>query len=398
MNVVILSPSFPYNFQNFYYQLREAGVNVLGIDQKPYDELNDRLQWSLEDYYYVHDLHNYNELEQALHYFTNKHGPIDYIESHNEYWLQTQANLATQFDIPALNNDEIMKFKRKSEMKKVFQSAGLNPAQGGLVLNVDEALSLAHKLRYPVIVKPDMGVGANGCRKLRNDDDVREFFRNKPWEDYIMEEFIDGDICTFDGLLDRAGNILFASSLAYDDGIAEVVQKQLDTYYYSLKEVPTDLAKLGRATLRAFNTHGCFFHYEYFRVRKDGRLMPIEVNRRPPGGMTIDMYNYSSDINLYKLWAEMIARKVGNFDYLPKYHCMAINRHFKNTYVHSHDEIIDRWNDKLVHHYSVPEAFASAMGNYCYFARSPDLQELLELQSFVQRQFTLEPLLVKDEV
>ncbi len=304
MNIVILSPSFPYNFQNFYYQMDQVGVPVLGIDQKPYEELNEQLQQSLKDYYYVHDLHNRHELENACRYFTEKYGQIDYIESHNEYWLETQADLATKFNIPALNNGEISKFKRKSEMKRVFQRAGLRPARGGAVPTLDAALEMVSHMGYPVIVKPDSGVGANGCRKIHHEGDLRAFFDHKPYEEYIMEEFIDGDICTFDGLVDREGNVLFFSSLIYDRGIAEVVQKQLDTYYYSLRDVPKDLEEMGRATLKAFDTRGCFFHFEYFRLHKDGSLMPIEVNRRAPGGMTIDMYNYSSDINLYRVWAD----------------------------------------------------------------------------------------------
>ncbi len=86
----------------------------------------------------------------------------------------------------------------------------------------------------------------------------------------------------------------------------------------------------------------------------------------------------------------MIARKIDRFDYERKYHCIAVNRHFKYTYLHSHEQILERWGDKLIHHYSVPDAFAPAMGNYCYFARSPDERELLELQQFIQSQFVPE--------
>lgn len=391
MNVVILSPSFPYNFQNFYFHLGSLGGRVLGIDQKPYEELDYRLQECLTDYYRVNDLHNYNELEDACRYFISRHGPIDFIESHNEYWLETQASLATQFNIPCLNNSEIETVKRKSEMKKVFLAADLKPARGGLVPTLESALTLVQHIGYPVIVKPDRGVGANGCRKLNNDEEVIQFFNNKPNEEFIMEEFIDGVVCTFDGLVDKNGELLFYSSLMYESGVAEVVQKQIDTFYYTLRDIPKDLENIGKATLRAFNTQGCFFHFEYFRLKKDNSLMPIEINRRPPGGLTVDMYNFSSDINLYRLWAEMIMNNNPDLDYERKYHCIAANRRFKNTYVHSHEDVMERWNENIIHHYAVPAAFAPAMGDYCYFARAADLDDLMEIQAFIQSQRVLEP-------
>lgn len=386
MNIVILSPSFPLNFQSFYYQLHETGAHVLGIDQKPYEELNEQLQCSLEDYYRVSDLHNYQELVNACEYFIQKYGPLDFIESHNEYWLETQANLATQFQIPGLNNSEIETVTRKSEMKKVFKSADLKTAQGGIIPSLDSAVKMAEILGYPVIVKPDRGVGATGCHKLHNESELNNFFQTKSSAQYIMEEYINGDICTFDGIVDKRGNLIYYSSLIYGEGIAEVVQKQSDTYYYTQVNIPEDLEEIGRATLNAFNIKGCIFHFEYFRLHKDGSLMPIEINRRPPGGLTLDMYNFSSDINLYQVWAQMITGKINVFEYVHKHHCMCINRRNKYIYQNIHEDILEMGKDLIVYHNRVPQAFSGAMGDYCYLTRSPNLQELIDLQEYIQNK------------
>lgn len=390
MNVIFLSPHFPNNHQHFCTHLRDVGINVLGIDQIEYENLSTSLRTSLKDYYKVSDLHNYHELVQACEYFMHRHGQVHRLESHNEYWLQTQANLATHFQIPGIKNDKINSIKRKSHMKTIFQSAGMRPARGDLITNLSSALELVEKVGYPVMVKPDIGVGAQGCRKIHNEHELKEFFGNKPQQEYILEEFIHGDVWSFDGLADREGKIIFHTAHVYHAGIAEVVQNQLDTYYYSLRDIPADLEEIGRGTVSAYQVKDSFFHMEYFRTHKDKHLVPIEVNIRPPGGLTLDMCNYACDINLYRQWANTVAGESAPFIYERKYHCMAINRRFKNTYVHSHQQILDKWDKHIVHHEKVAPIFYATMGDYCYLARSPNLDTLFDMQSFIQKQYTLE--------
>jgi hypothetical protein len=47
------------------------------------------------------------------------------------------------------------------------------------------------------------------------------------------------------------------------------------------------------------------FHFEFFR-QDDGHLVALEVNIRPPGGLTTEMFNYANDIDIYAEWAHII--------------------------------------------------------------------------------------------
>lgn len=388
MNIVFISPHFPPNFYQFCEQLHKKGCRVLGIDQVHRNELNTSLRNSLTDYYQVENLHHYERLVQACDYFIQRYGAIDRIESHNEYWLETQANLATHFHIPGIKNHQIAAMKRKSEMKKIFRLAGMKPAKGDLVPTLEAALTLANELGYPLMLKPDKGVGASGCVKMHHDDELRSFFYHTPDRDYLMEEFIVGDVCTYDGLADREGAIIFKTSHVYNKGIAEIVSHQLDPYYYSFREIPSDLEHIGQKTVEAFGVKERFFHFEYFRTHKDGSLIPIEVNIRPPGGPSLDMCNYACDINLYEMWAEIIAGEQKQYSIDRKYHSIAISRRNKNSYLHPHDQVLATWNQWIVHHQPVPALYTHAMGDYCYIARSPNLENILNLQSFIQKQHT----------
>jgi hypothetical protein len=102
---------------NFSIQLKRMGGNVLGLADEAYHNLPDALHWALTEYYRVDSLSNYDQLLRALGYFTHRYGKIDRLDSLNEFWLETEAQLRTDFNIPGINNEGIMKIKRKSEMK-----------------------------------------------------------------------------------------------------------------------------------------------------------------------------------------------------------------------------------------------------------------------------------------
>ena len=99
-NFIFISPNFPTNYWQFCHELQNNGMNVLGIGDQPYDELMPELKESLNEYYKVGSLENYDEVYRAVAFFAFKYGKIDWLESNNEYWLEQDARLPTDFNIP----------------------------------------------------------------------------------------------------------------------------------------------------------------------------------------------------------------------------------------------------------------------------------------------------------
>ena len=97
MNYIVISPYYPQNFQQFTIELANKGITVLGIGQEPYEQLDEPLRNSLTEYFRVENLENLDEVKRAVAFLFYKHGPIDRIESHNEYWLELDAALREQF-------------------------------------------------------------------------------------------------------------------------------------------------------------------------------------------------------------------------------------------------------------------------------------------------------------
>ena len=385
MNFVFLSPHFPPNYQRFALALKNHGVNVLGLADEPYDSLRSELKSSLTEYFRVNSMHNYDELVRALGYFTHRYGKLDRIDSHNEFWLETEARLRTDFNMPGIRTDQIDRIKRKSLMREAFVRAGVKVARGRVVKTREDAAALIAETGYPLVAKPDVGVGAAATYKIHDENELKAFFESGPTVDYLFEEFVNGKIVTFDGLTDRDGTPVFMNSLVYSTGIMETVLNDDLVYYYTLREIPSDVESLGCRVLEVFDVRERFFHFEFFRQTGTDDLVALEVNMRPPGGLTTDMFNYACDIDIYNGWASIIAGKGFPYpDYTYKYHCCYVGRKSNRSYAHTEQEIFSAYKDKISHHEAISGVFSAALGNYGYLVRSPDLDEILAIAKFIQ--------------
>ena len=81
------------------------------------------------------------------------------------------------------------------------------------------------KSGYPVVTKPDNGVGASHTFKISSDEELGNFFANK-WDDtvYIMEEFINAEIKSYDAIIDSHGNPIFEAGNVTPMSIMDVVK------------------------------------------------------------------------------------------------------------------------------------------------------------------------------
>lgn len=374
MNVIFLSPHFPANFANFCVALRRAGASALGIADAPYDSLRYELRSALTEYFRVDEM-TYDPLLRAVAFLIYRHGKIDRLESHNEYWLETDAQLRTDFNIPGIKSDQILDMKSKSRMKARYMAAGIPVARGRVVRSWDEAKQLVDEVGYPIVAKPDIGVGATSTYRVDNDEELRRFFATKPPIDYIAEEFIRGTILSFDGLAGPGGTPVYCTSHVFSQGIMETVNEARDISYYALRSLPADLEDLGLRTLREFGVTERFFHLEFFRT-EDGRLVALEVNMRPPGGLTMDMFNWAIDGDLYQAWANMMVGKPAGGPWPRQYHVGYAGRRNGRSYRHAYDDIRHTFGRLLIHREQINSIFHTAIGDEGYVFRSPDLEEL----------------------
>ena len=162
MNFIFVSPNFPHTYWQFCDRLKRNGINVLGIGDCPYDALEEPLKAALTEYYKVDNMEDYDQMYRAVAYLAFKHGKIDWLESNTEYWLEQDAKLRKDFNIGSgVQPEELAMWKSKSAMKPFYKEAGVPTARNHKVTTIEAAREFLDEIGgFPVIVKPDIGVGA----------------------------------------------------------------------------------------------------------------------------------------------------------------------------------------------------------------------------------------------
>ncbi|MGU8055120.1 ATP-grasp domain-containing protein [Streptococcus suis] len=387
MNYLVISPFYPENFQPFTIELaKKEGVTVLGIGQEPYDQLPEELRNALTEYFRVNDLENIDEVKRAAAFLIYKHGPIDRVESHNEHWLENDAALREQFNIFGAKPKHLKKTKFKSEMKKFFSKAGV-PVVPGMVVKTEKDIEKAVKsIGFPMIAKPDNGVGASGTFKLTKKADLETF--KEAWDGqtaYFFEKFVNSSIITtYDGLVDSKGNVVFETGLTYVHTPLELMLSRKDNAYYIEKELDPKLVKYGRAVIKAFGMRERFFHIEFFKNGKD--YIAIEYNNRMAGGFTVEAYNYAHSIDLFRDYANIVTGSDVEERRFDSQYCLVATRRDTTEYVHSADDIYQKFADKIKTVKRMPDAFAELQGNDAYLLVTDSKATLNEMIDFIGKK------------
>ncbi len=380
MNVIFISPHFPETYWHFCAGLRANGVNVLGIADTNFENLPWGLKESLTDYYKVHNLEDYDEMYRAVAFFAHRYGKIDWIESNNEWWLEQDARLRTDFNVnTGIKNDHIAAIKNKSEMKKYYALGGIPTARQ--IKGSEGALKIkafVKKTGFPVIAKPDNGMGAGGTTKINNVNELAAWLLTHAHDmgNYVIEEFITGLLVSYDAIFNSKGEPIFENNTVFPTPVMEIVHGNLDCCYWTNKTVPAKLAAIGRRTVKAFGITSRFVHLEFFQLDRDreglgkkGDYVGLEVNMRPPGGYTPDMMNYAHQTDVYQIWADMVAFDEARKPRGESAYIGYVGRRDVHSYKHSHQELLDHYGPAVCMCSRVPYALSDDLGDTAYIVR-----------------------------
>ena len=378
-NFVFISPNFPENYWMFCRELKRNGLRVLGIGDCPYENLSQNLRESLDEYYKVNSLENYDEVYRGVAWFISKWGRIDWLESNNEYWLERDAQLRQDFHIlSGFQPEDMERVKYKSKMKPYYQQAGIRTARYHLVDDFDGCMAFISEVGFPVIVKPDNGVGASHTYKLENEEELGAFLEEKdPDVLYIMEEFVTAEVNSYDAIINSEGEPIFETGNVSPISIMDIVNENDNSIYYIVKELADDVRAAGRAAVKSFGVRSRFIHFEFFRLTCDqpmgsrGDVVALEVNMRPCGGFSPDMMNFANSTDVYKIWADMIAFDRSTKELGERSFCGFIGRRDGKNFAVSDEELEWKYASQLRMVGRIPDALSGAMGNRMFIGCFP---------------------------
>ena len=169
--------------------------------------------------------------------------------------------------------------------------------------------------------------------------------------------------------------------------LMDVMNNADDSVFYIVKDLPEKMRELGRRTIKAFDVRSRYVHLEYFVLRRDqeglgkaGDILGLEVNMRPPGGISPDMANFAYGVDMYKIWADMIAFDKTDMPMTNPHHfCGFCGRRDSKNYVMDHSAIMERFGDKIVMAERVQPALAGIMGDQTYVGIYETEEEMFDI-------------------
>jgi formate-dependent phosphoribosylglycinamide formyltransferase (GAR transformylase) len=307
VNVLLISPGYPPEMPFFTRGLAQVGARVIGVGDQPESALPPLAREHLAAYLHVG---GFSDERAVIDEVLKRTGQIriDRVECLWEPLMILAAKLRERLGLPGMTVAETIPFRDKEEMKRVLDAAGIRTPWHARATTAAQVREAVERIGYPAIVKPIAGAGSSDTHRI---DDARGLeaalaaVRHVP--EVSVEEFVDAEEYTFDTVC-AGGRILYYNICWYRP--RPLVSKQLEwvsPQTVALRNPDTpELAggrAMGEAVIRAMNFRDGFTHMEWYR-KADGEVVFGEIAARPAGGRTVDVMNFSCDIDLFRGWAE----------------------------------------------------------------------------------------------
>lgn len=323
MNVIFLSPSYPFEMQDYVRGLAEVGANVYAVGEGP---LAPKLRPFVHEYLSVPKLFQEEDLIARVSQWA-KNKEIHRVEALWEPLMMSAARIRTRLQLPGMTPDTVLGFRDKSVMKQRVKAAGLRVPHAFRCTSTKQIEEAAERIGYPLIIKPIAGAGSADTYRVDTPQQLaRVCALVRHVEEVSCEEFIDGREFTYDTVCVE-GNPQYENVAEYlprpliarsNEWISPIIITVKDLQQSYIQEG----IKLGRGVLKALNMGDGFTHMEWYRTPK-GEVVFGEIGCRPGGAHLVDQMNFTSDIDLFREWARAVCWKDVHIE-KPRKHNVAI--------------------------------------------------------------------------
>ncbi len=312
MNVLFFSPGFPSEMPLFVRGLAEVGARVIGLGDQPAGALPEVARRALTHYVQVGSLFDEAGVVRDVQRQLRGHH-IDRVESVWEPGMLLAARLREALGVPGMTVEETRPFRDKTLMKEVLQRAGLRTPHHARATTGGECRQAAERIGYPLIVKPVAGAGSADTYRIDGPADLESVLpRIRHVAEVSVEEFIDGEEFTFDTICHDGRIAYFNVSWYRPRPLLQRTLEWVSPQTVALRRVEAEhLApgiELGVKSLEALGFRTGFTHMEWF-LKEDGEAVFGEIGARPPGARSVELMNYSCDIDVFRGWAEAVCYK-----------------------------------------------------------------------------------------
>lgn len=303
-------------FMNPFADMEGVTLGIISQDPEHYFPEYYRQRMPIET---VHDITSWEALLHASQSLARRYGKPRRIVSITEQVQVQVAMVREHMGIDGMSVEAIRGFRDKGLMKEKFRKAGVPCARHVAAYDKESARKFAEEVGFPLCVKPIDGAASQATFKVENAGVLEEILHasapnsSRPLQ---IEEFVTGEEHSFE-TLSVNGKHLWHSLTHYEPTPLNVMQNPwIQWRIYSPKEVTSkkynDIKKAAKKALDCLGMETGLTHLEWFR-RTDGTVAVNEVAARPPGAQICTLMNRSHDMDLFRIWAEMMM-----WDHLPE--------------------------------------------------------------------------------
>jgi hypothetical protein len=321
-HVVFVAPRLLENTNRYvraFAGLDDVTLSLVSSD--PEGAIPAPLRSRVAGHYRVEQCLDADALAAAVRAIARSVGKVDRLTGALEQLQTPLAAVRDALGIEGIGSEVARNFRDKDRMKEVLRAHGVPVARSALVASPKGLRAFVEQVGFPVIVKPQAGVGARATYRISSAAELAALeakgvvpSHESPLQ---AEEFVQAREHTCETVTVR-GKAVWRSGTRYFPTPLEALEAPWMQYCVLLPREDHETewtrfhpvndaalkALLGASAGTAAGT--ALTHMEWF-LRDDGSSLVNEVGARPPGVGIMPLMGLAHDTDFFADWAELIA-------------------------------------------------------------------------------------------
>jgi biotin carboxylase len=320
-HVVFVAPRFLENTNRYVAAFASLpGVKLSVISEDPESSVPAALQGRIAGHYRVEHCLDGAQLTEATKKIDQHVGSVDRLTGALEQLQMPMAEARDALGIVGMGVETARGFRDKDRMKEILRAHGVPVARSELVTSPHELVEFVGRVGFPIIVKPQAGLGSRATYRVTSQKDLEALAQTGlvPSREHPLqaEEFVRAREHTCETVT-IAGKPVWSSGTRYFPTPLEVLETSWMQYCVLLPREADDptwtaFHPINQAALEALfggAKHGAgtaLTHMEWF-LKDDGSMLVSEVGARPPGVHIMPMMGLAHETDMVRDWCELIA-------------------------------------------------------------------------------------------
>lgn len=251
---------------------------------------------------YFHYIENWDNCELEEHIIReHERSPFTKIISFREQDVVRISKIREYLNISGQTEASALLYRDKFVMKQTLQKYGIKVAKFFAVNDYIDCLKAVGQLDFPVILKPRDGGGSMDTFVIKSRDELYNIVKKLNVENYIVEEYIDGEVYHVDVLVTEF-DIKYISAARYVNNCLAFKEGKstASVFYPNNHPVSKKLVEFSKKVLFSLpREKDSIYHIEIFET-KDGEFILCEIACRAGGGQIVPIIERCYSLNLYK--------------------------------------------------------------------------------------------------